>query len=169
MYQVVAALNKKPPAASGIAANIIGTISVWATDSDAKDVKIGSGKTFSLVVDVSGASSVSPLSTSTIKSMAVESSVMKSVVGLRSSDSYLFCPKSSQKDCTEADWSAKTCDSSNGCSIQGSKLTIKSAPDFGIYAVSAIPASENDGSASPASQLTIAMLAAMVGLVYFFI
>jgi hypothetical protein len=174
VFQVVAAIGKKPSGATGIAASIIGTISVWATDSSNLDVKIVSGKTFSLEVDVSGASSVSPLSvpsagTSTISSLSFEKSALKSVVGTRSTGTYLFCPKSSPKECTEADWSTQPCDSSTGCSIQGTKMEIAAAANFGTYAVRAIQASPNEGSESSASQLTIAMLAALVALVHVFI
>jgi hypothetical protein len=172
IFQVVVALNKQPSNASGIAANIIGTMSVWATDTNNADVKIVTGKTFSLVVDVSGASSVSALSvpfasTSTSSALSVETHALKSAIGTRSSGSYLFCAKSSQSECTDADWKVKPCDSSTGCSIQGSKITISSASNFGVYAVRAVLASENEKS--PACKVTVTLFAVIAVLIHIFI
>jgi hypothetical protein len=157
--QVLVATEKKPSAASGVTANVIGLISVWATDSSNNIVKLYSGKTFSLDVDVSGASSVAPQSFpsagTSSSALSMKAQALKSDVATRSSGNYLFCAKASQSACAESDWSVKACVSPS-CTIQNNTLKIASASDFGTYALcdpacSAPSSGGVGGGSSPAS------------------
>lgn len=135
---------QKKPSTSGFKQNILGLISVWATDTNNNAVTLNQAKTFSFNVDVSGGSSVTPQS-ALIPSLAVIRTLAGSVrlpnFGVRNTQNVLFCPKGAQSACSDSDWQLSVCDAAKGCTIEGNTLKNTAASAFGTYALCSPPCS----------------------------
>ncbi len=135
---------QKSPSTSGFKKNMLGLISVWATDASNNAVALNQAKTFSFNVDVSGGSSVTPQSAA-IPSVANIDSLANSAyllnVGVRNTQNVLFCAKGAHSACADSDWQLSSCEATKGCTIEGNTLKNTAASAFGTYALCSPPCS----------------------------